>query len=135
MNDWLQIAIGALIVGLVLWVALSHGRANPTGTGKLSRQINKLFAELRRIEAKVDQAVTSAEFEEIHGELRRVEAGAAGKDLVVALEGKLNRMEERLKGHADTTQARIEAVHDLTDRTAEGVKRIEAILMKGALDR
>lgn len=135
MHDWLQIAIGLLIVGAVFWGIRANGQANPSSTGKLSRQIGKLFTELRKIENKVDQAASAADFESLSGELRRVEASAASAVVVLALEGKLNRMEERLQGHAETTAAKIDAVHAMARRTDEGIQRIEAILMKGALDR
>ena len=54
---------------------------------------------------------------------------------MLGLEGKLNRMEERLNGHAETTAAKIDAVHEMARRTDAGIQRVEAILMKGALDR
>ncbi len=135
MHDWLQIAIGLLIVGAVFWGIRANGQANPSSTGKLSRQIGKLFTELRKIEGKVDQAASAVDFENLRGELRRVETSAASTGMVLALEGKLNRMEARLQGLVETTTAKIDAVHAMAKRTDEGVMRVEAILMKGALDK
>ncbi|PKP93179.1 MAG: hypothetical protein CVT77_06510 [Alphaproteobacteria bacterium HGW-Alphaproteobacteria-16] len=135
MNEWLQLAIALVIVALVVWTVFRRGQLNPENTGKLSRQIGKLFAELKRIETKVDQAATASDFDRMRAELKRVETAGASVAMVLALEGKLNRMEERLHGQAETTDAKIDAVHDAARHARDGVARIEAILMKGALDR
>lgn len=116
MSDILQIAIGLVIVGLVLWTVQRHGRDNPEGTGKLSRQIAKVVGDIRRIEERMEDSATKAELGVLSGEIRALEQRTATSAEVAALDAKLA------------------AIAKAADRTEEGVQRIEGILIKKALE-
>ncbi|WP_448660318.1 hypothetical protein ACPVPU_07350 [Sphingomonas sp. CJ99] len=133
MHDWLQLAIGAVILAAVLWAVRQHGSANPESTGKLSRQVARIFAELREIKTGQKGMATRAELEALAGDLRELEARTASSAEVIALEGKLNRIEERLAGQGQIMAAKIDAVGASADRTEKLVSTMNAILMRKGL--
>jgi len=135
MSDWLQLAIAGVIIGLVFLSVHRHGRSNPQGTGTLSRQIGKLFAEVSTLKSKLANTATKAELGILSGEVRSLEQMAASSGEVIALEGKINQLRAELEGRAAAIAQKVEGLKDTGDHTREGVARIEAILMKGALDR
>lgn len=139
MHEWLQLAITGLIVGLVLVVWYRHGQANPEPTGKLSRQIGKLFAQITTIEKRLDGLATKTELQALGGELKQIEKAAASSGELSELREKIGRVEERLtervKGQGDTLQSEIRAVAGSVSRVERVVQTIEGILLNKGLDR
>ncbi|AJP73157.1 hypothetical protein TS85_17195 [Sphingomonas hengshuiensis] len=112
-----------------------HGRGNPMGTGQLSRQIGKLFAEVQRLKTSQGNAATKAELGVLAGEVRALEARAATSMEVIALEGKVNTLRATLEGQLNTVSAQVSDLKESSEVTRKGVEVIQNILMKGALDR
>ncbi len=117
MNDWLQLAIAGLIVCAVFFAVWKHGRSNPQDTGTLGRRLVK-------VEESLKSCATRGSLDLLAEQVRNLEAHAASSAEVIAIEGKINMLAER-----------VAAVKDVGDQTRGGVNRIEAILMKDALKR
>ncbi|MCW3835986.1 hypothetical protein ACFQ1E_08040 [Sphingomonas canadensis] len=133
MSDWLQLMVAGVIVGMVVFAILRSGQRNPESTGSLSRQINKLFAEVRGIKTEIESKASSADVAELRVELKRVEKEGASAAALTGLEGRLLAMEERIRGQGETLQAKIDGIAAATHRTEQMMQRMDHILMQKAL--
>lgn len=110
MNEYLQIAIGAMILGLVLWSAYRHGAGNPESTGRLSRK----FADLDK-------------------KLSAMAAHSADRDSRYAeLDAKVNGIADDMVTRADIDALRKEIAGDrsLAERTWHAVNRLESFFIE-----
>lgn len=128
MADWLQFAIAATIVAGVFFSVWHHGRGNPESTGTLARQLRSHGARIDGLQEGLKGCATRGALDLLAEQVRNLEAHAASSGEVLALERKITGMN-------DTLGERIAAVKDTGEDTRAGVRRIEAILMKGALDK
>jgi len=126
--DMMAVAISLVIVALVFWSVHRHGRTNPESTGKLSREIKKQAAAITALETKVGACATRGALDLLAEQVRNLEAHAASSGEVIHLSAQLAGLRELM-------EAKLNALEDAKNETREGVRRIEAILMKGALDR
>ena len=122
MSDWLQVVIAGLIIAFVLYAIFWRGTQNPVGTGALQKQLNTIGSELRALATRVDDFCSSAELEALRNDVERIEKAAASSAEMIALEGKINVLGERVEGWGGATR-RVEGM----------VQRIEGILVKKAL--
>lgn len=122
MSDWLQVVIAGLIIAFVLYAIFWRGTQNPVGTGALQNQLNTIGAKLQSVSERIDGFCTTGDLEALKADIERIESGAASSKEIVALEGKINVLGERVDGWGGATR-RVEGM----------VQRIEGILVKKAL--
>lgn len=127
MNDYLQLAIGALILGGVLFSIWLHGRGNPETTGTLGRQLRSHATKLAEMEETLKGCATTAALGVLSSEVRALEASAASSGEVLALAAKLN-------GLSDTINAKIDGVKAAADRTEAAVARIEDYFIRRGIE-
>ncbi len=110
MNDYLQLAIGVMIMGLVLWSAYRHGTSNPESTGRLSRKFGELDKKLTAM------AAHSAERDSRY----------------VELDAKVNGIADDMVTRADIDTLRKEIAGDrsLAERTWHAVNRLESFFIQ-----
>ncbi|MFZ5746377.1 MAG: hypothetical protein ACOY45_01825 [Pseudomonadota bacterium] len=130
MTDWLDadvmISLAILVsLGVVLWRA---GARNPIPTGDLVRRMALLATRLKRVEDRVDNTPTRAEFAAMTGELKSLEERSATAVAVTQLEARMATLEERIAGMGGRLEERIAGVARAADRTEEAVVRIENFL-------
>lgn len=114
MNDYLQISIGAMIIGIVLWSAWRHGASNPESTGRLARKFGELDKKLTAM------ATHSADRDKRYGEL----------------DAKVNGIADDMVTRADINALRSEIAGDrtLAERTWHAVNRLESFFIQRAIE-
>lgn len=98
-----------IVIGIVVAI-FKVGRANPENTGTLAKSINEVKAELGQEIDNVATRVSSLDGRVIH--LEQTMRGMATK-------ADVKRLEAKIDGH-----------HELANRTASGVKRLEDFFLE-----
>ncbi|PTS73813.1 hypothetical protein DBR17_17840 [Sphingomonas sp. HMWF008] len=123
MSDYLQVAIAALIVCLVLFTFLKYGRENPETTGTLSRQIQSHRTQIAALETSLEECATRGAVNLLAEQVRNLEAHGATSGEVLALEAKINAL-------STTVTAQLATVAHSTERTERAIARIEGYFIE-----
>jgi hypothetical protein len=130
MHEWLQFAIGALIVAAVFFAVRRNGQLNPHNTGSLGRQNKKLFAEVGAIKASIANLATRAEVTALAGDLRELEAKTASSAEVGGVVLKVTTLRSDMEGGFKALDEKVNGIAKSSDRTYAAVDRIEGMIMK-----
>lgn len=126
LSDLASIAITGLILGLAVLSAWRYGRLNPENTGRLGKEIGKLSSDFKKLEERVGGCATTAALGLLASEVRSLEAGAASSGEMLALEGKINALAEKI-------DATVGGLRESSDRTWEAVDRMQRFFIEEGL--
>ena len=121
--DVVSIAICVVIVAGVFFSVWKHGRGNPETTGSLARQMRKYSSKIDSLEQSLEGCATRGALDLLAEQVSNLRASSASSGEVVALEMKIQGLEQ-------TLSAKIDAVAKAADRTEAGVQRIEGYFLQ-----
>jgi predicted nucleic acid-binding Zn-ribbon protein len=108
--DWDTLLSVVILIAIAL-VIFRGGSKNPVGTGQLQSQLNTIGSKIVRIEAKLADTCSAADLEQLRGEIQQIESGTASSVELVALQGELHVVGEKVNGWGEATR-RIEKMVD-----------------------
>lgn len=115
-----------LALGLMAVVIFLGWRNNrqPHSSHALIREHARLKSRLSAVEADLKGCATKSDVAALSGKIDALEEHAASSGELTALEGKIN-----------VALSKIDAVEKATDRTEEGIKRIEGFFIQKGIAR
>lgn len=121
--DW-EAVLSFLMLSAIAVAIWRGGGKNPVGTGALQRQLNTIGSKVGRIEDALEGKCSTADLAALRGEIRQIEAGTATSKELLALQGELHVVAEKVNGWGRATE-----------RTELMLQRIEGHFLRKGIER